>query len=234
MHMQGQAVLWIGQVPDKFFQVAPDIIHILSSRERRKYFRIRSEKDRLRFLFARYLLRQALSAMLDKDVAPEKWSFSSTGSGKPVIAGGMGLPSLYFNLSYAGRLVTVAVSATWMVGVDIEQVPCRNDVEIDVALSAGERERLYGLPPADRLRTGLRIWTIKEAYAKLLGRGLTLDFSALEVGLSPVRLLRDEQGQRDSDDLCLMCHSLYLQGEEYSLSLAARPAHRSVDSATMH
>jgi 4'-phosphopantetheinyl transferase len=221
-------IVWgIAARPDSFPSpsLALSPFSVLDQDEQAKFLRFSRQEKGLQFLFARVFLRWFLSFVTYQKILPEQWAFSKSGSGKPIMTGNRALPLLHFNLSHADQLVVVAVSAIRKVGIDIEQVCAQDELMIDAALSPEERVHLCTLAPADRAYRSLRIWTIKEAYAKMTGEGLILDFSTFEIEFSPLSLKKlDQQGQKSTLPVHLRSRSFSLHGREYLLSLASCPA----------
>jgi phosphopantetheinyl transferase len=80
----------------------------------------------------------------------------------------------------AEQLVALALSDSCQVGVDVEPAACGDaDPIVWSALSASERACLERLPPPERARWFLRMWTLKEAFVKCAGACLPFDWLAL-------------------------------------------------------
>ncbi len=181
--------------------------------------RLRLPWQRNRFLLARHLLRHTLTGLVHNAIHPRAWRFSRTSLGKPVIAPDSGLPGFHFNISYAGRVVAMAVSPTEPVGVDIAELRPWEELDIRAALSGPEHVLLTSLQPQERLRQAMRAWTVKEACTKLTGTGFRTDFTCLEVRVSSQAIVcRGLPGFPVSPAIC--CPVLRLQGREYQLALA--------------
>ena len=92
------------------------------------------------------------------------------GNGKPVYSG----LEIHFNLSHAGTCVVCAVSDR-AVGIDIER-PRKNAIKV--------AERFFTQAECDWIGDDIlrfaRIWTLKEAYAKLTGDGIAGTVSKVE------------------------------------------------------
>ena len=179
----------------------------------------RRPADRERYLAARMLLRHALSKVLDGKVAPEDWRYHEGPHGKPMMADG--LPALQFNVSHSGNCVAVAVGRGDPIGIDIECArPDENPGIIEEVLSEGERWRMRDCPESQRWNQFVRLWTAKEACAKALGEGLSLDFSTIDVQLDPlrVRLLYPPMGVAANFDVAST--TLTKDGKPYSLTVA--------------
>jgi 4'-phosphopantetheinyl transferase len=128
---------------------------ILSDEELQRYRAFHFERDRAAYLTAHALTRRALSRYAD--VAPPDWQFAKGPCGKPEIANPLDR-RLGFNLSHTHGLVACAVGWECEVGIDVERI----NREINPAVSFFEE------------------WTLKEAYLKALGVGLTEQMARLE------------------------------------------------------
>lgn len=162
-----------GRLPDAWqLWLGPDEL----ARAERFVFR----KDRLLHLLARALARSALSRISGAD--PARWEFVTGPHGRPEL-GGPPHPNgpLRFNVSHTRGLVACAVARGHDVGVDVESF----ERELPVAelaarfFSAEEAAEIAAAPPAARDPRFLALWTLKEAYLKARGFGLSLPLDAL-------------------------------------------------------
>ena len=155
--------------PDKL----ADSATLLSPDETARFNRFRFDADRRLFLLSHAMLRRALSAYAD--VEPAAWVFSHTVNGKPEIAGpDPGLP-LRFNLTHTRGLAACVVTHSVDCGVDAEQLSVRRHaMEIAARMFAAEElEVLRGLQGQAFLEQFYACWTLREAYGKARGVGLT-------------------------------------------------------------
>ncbi len=138
--------------------------------------RLRSEQDRSRFVAAHVALREILSCYAGGP--PALLRFAQAPAGKPFLCG---VDRPRFNLSHTGNVALIAV-ADREVGVDVERV-----VTLDVralaplVLGCDERAVIGRCRPDERGRTFLRLWTLKEAFAKARGIGLGFDLASVDV-----------------------------------------------------
>ncbi len=159
----------------------------LSSDERAHADRYRFPRDRRDYIVAHDLLRQALS-IEDPRCAPAAWLFGSGTCGKPEIVGPVdGGSSTQFSLTHTRGLVACAVSAV-PVGIDLELVTPNTDF-LDIAtrcFTSAETEALKLLNPYRGQARFVELWTLKEAFLKAVGCGLTgaLDAISFEVSES--------------------------------------------------
>ncbi|MFF8380349.1 4'-phosphopantetheinyl transferase family protein [Streptomyces sp. NPDC015661] len=130
---------------------------------------LRDDRLRRRFLASRLLLRTTLGALAGRD--PDGIVLARTALGRPYAPG---LPDLDFSLSHTGSLLAVAVVRGGRVGVDAERPGRPMSVLEHRMCTPHERAGLTarGLRGTARDAELLRLWTLKEAYAKALGTGL--------------------------------------------------------------
>jgi 4'-phosphopantetheinyl transferase len=154
---------------------------LLSADERVAAARFRFASDHERYVVARGLLREILHRYLA--VIPEQLQFSYGPHGKPAIAASATGGWLRFNLSHSHEVALYAVSRGHEVGIDVERL--RSDDEYEqiarYAFSPREATALHGLPPPLRAEAFFRGWTIKEAYVKARGEGLSTALDQVEV-----------------------------------------------------
>lgn len=160
---------------------------ILSDAERFAAARHSRTGEAERYRASRVLLRTALSHGR-ADVAPDAWTFAESEHGKPYVAGEK---DAHFNISHTEEGLALAVSRT-PVGIDVEDLTREVDRNLlQSMLTPAEYRRLMRYSPAKRSRQFLKIWSMKEAYAKLMGLGHSLDFAKIEVSVRKGRLIAD-------------------------------------------
>src|SRR5262249_38404375 len=140
-------------------------------------------EHRHQFLISHALLRQVLSLYVD--VAPAAWVFSTTAHGKPEIAAPAGPPSLRFNLSHPPGRACLAARLGGEIGVDVENMQ-RREVGLELAeryFASDEVAHLRRLEGAERKSAFFDYWTLKEAYLKARGLGLSLPLDAFAFSL---------------------------------------------------
>lgn len=128
--------------------------------------------DRLAYLAAHALARRVLAEHLGCPL--EGLRFVAEANGKPRVWVGDDVAGVWFNLSHTRGMVAVAVSATVEPGVDVEAL--RRPMDLAVAesvLTLEEQRWLFGLPTDEQPASFVRLWTLKEAYVKATGLGLS-------------------------------------------------------------
>jgi 4'-phosphopantetheinyl transferase len=151
-------------------------------------------------------------------VRPEAWRFTTNPFGKLTLARA-NRRKLSFSISYAMSMLMIGVSEHPQIGVDLEPIPewTYADVTWD-SLTERETLTLLSLPAAERYPAFLRIWTLKEAYTKCLGVGVSLDFRDIEVSFNPTRVT----ARTPRPVLTLHQHEIESAGRRYLLAVALR------------
>lgn len=165
--------------------VPPDALRVPdAARERAQTYR--REQDRARSLLAHAALHALLPAYAD--LAPSGIELDRTcrhcggAHGKPRLAGPGAATDVRFNLSHADDVVLLAFARGREVGVDVEAVrPFDHGGVAEVVFAPAERAALAALPPERRDAAFFRLWTRKEAYAKMTGLGLASGADGLDV-----------------------------------------------------
>ena len=180
----GGPAVWLARRLDE--SALGDIARGLNHAERRRLGTIRMKADRERFLTGRALARYGLCQASGNFADPASWRFVIGANGKPVVEAPR--RDMHFSIAHAGDAIVVAVDPHRQVGVDVERLDIASGAEVvaDV-LSPGDSRKLGNCPPAKRGREFLKLWTIKEAYAKRSGEGVGMDFAGLDVEWLPDR-----------------------------------------------
>jgi 4'-phosphopantetheinyl transferase len=166
---------------------ATPFLRILSPDERARAERFHFQKDRVRFILARGILRTLLARYLDSD--PARFRFDYNAYGKPKLTGDISASarSLRFNLSHAHELALYAFTLRREVGIDVEFI--REDFAgegiAERFFSEREIASLRALSQSQHVEGFFNCWTRKEAYIKARGEGLSLPLDRFDVSLAP-------------------------------------------------
>ena len=153
---------------------------VLSTEERRQCSRYHRRRDSRDYALAHDLLRRSLSRYAP--VSPPEWQFIRDGNGKPRLE----TETLSFNLAHSRNVVACAVARAMPVGIDVE----RTDGDIEVAqlaagfFSASEGTAVTGAA-SNRQTLFFELWTLKEAFLKAIGLGLSHPLSTFSFVLNP-------------------------------------------------
>ena len=86
--------------------------------------------------------------------------------------------------------MAVALASRGAIGIDVEEI---DEAKADLAIAEAyfapsEVELLRQAPPSERTRCFFRLWTLKEAYIKAIGKGLSAPLSSFAFTFEPIRV----------------------------------------------
>jgi 4'-phosphopantetheinyl transferase len=167
----GAPAVWMGWL-DRPRREAARLSSHLSSAERARAQRFRSEVECRRFIVGRGWLRLLLARRTGQ--APSSLSIEYGSSGKPRLACQPHGKRLHFNVAHSGKLFLCTISEEAEVGVDVEHVRIIPEIDAvaDAVFAPEEARALSGLPVQQRVEAFYRCWTGMEALAKAIGTGL--------------------------------------------------------------
>jgi phosphopantetheinyl transferase len=184
----GRVEIWLA--PIQAIAEHSNYREILSTSELLALDQIRSALLHDRKLVGRVVLRTALSHAVNWRIGPREWRIQPDANGRPHIAKSM--QQLHFSISYAEPVVMVAVSEKFPVGIDAETVEDTSTEDLITAFCCPCEQSLLhtGVASASQnSRDFIRLWTLKEAYTKLVGLGHGIDFGSIGFSLDSLHLL---------------------------------------------
>jgi 4'-phosphopantetheinyl transferase len=175
---------------------------LLSADERARRDRFRFAEAARVFSIAHGVTRRALSRHAAPSAAkPEDWRFWCDPLNKPhIVPEQAGEPPLQFNLSHCRLAVAVAVARGTAIGVDVEdrRRPVDHHEIARRFFAESEVEMMWALGPTKAAVRFFELWTLKEAYLKALGKGLTRPLQSVVFrfdGEDAVRLADDQENR---------------------------------------
>ena len=202
---------------------------LLADAERARHDRYLLERDRRDFAFAHALTRTTLSKY--DAITPGAWTFGAADKGKPFITSPTTQP-LSFNLSHTQGFVACVVasgigggiSGGIDVGIDVEALDRKVEGD-DIArryFAGIEINGLHALSGDERVERFFELWTLKEAYTKAVGSGLSSPLDAM----SFVFLDTDEIvfTPPPGVDACQWQFALFAPTPRHRMAIAARCA----------
>ena len=186
-------------------ELAPAELALMPPAELQRLAEIGSQRRQQEYTCGRALLRHTLERWTGDPA--ESHRLTTTEHGKPLCIDG---PAV--SITHSGDLVACAVTESGDIGIDLE-LPKQRRKTTDIALGyfSGEEARWLKTQPADRF---YMLWVLKEAYLKLIGRGLS-GLNRLRCRVLPPRIEFDI-GKDSIEGL-----GLYAMGEAF-LALASR------------
>ena len=145
------------------------LLDLVGAKRQKKVIRYCRPDDRKRSLGAGIIIKK----ILDENGLSES-SLKYLENGKPVVE----KQKLYFNVSHAGDYV-VGVLSDHEVGCDIEK---KEDAPLEIArhyFTPGEYE--YIKSADDKDKAFFTLWTLKESYMKMTGRGMSQPLDSFEI-----------------------------------------------------
>lgn len=177
---------------------------IFSAGERLRLTRIEQPENRLSYRIAHSTLRHLLAAYLD--IKAHSIRFVTGPHGKPMLPLAMNRRGLSFNLSHSGQRIAIAICRHAAVGVDVERI--RSGVRArslaERFFAPEEQQLLSHCDPLSYKLAFFQLWSLKEAYVKALGAGLShhLGRFALDWRGTRPSVVRCDLGKARSWTLC--------------------------------
>jgi 4'-phosphopantetheinyl transferase len=148
----------------------PGDIDWLQPSDRERLSRLKHQGAAAQFYTGRTLLRQALNARglnyADVDFSSEKPTH----------------PAIHFNISHVLTLVAVALGENEL-GLDVETTDRNTNINLLMPRHFTAAETEWVERQSDLKRAFFRIWTLKEAFLKLMGTGLRTPTRSFEFDL---------------------------------------------------
>lgn len=152
---------------------------MLNAEECIKQQRFHFPKRRHQYLVSRALIRTVLS-FYEPTVFPKQWQFKKNSYGKPFIKNSL-TRELKFNLSHTEKQIVLAITLNKEIGTDVENLQRSNNTN-EIAkhfFSPTEIMQLSTLPSEKQRNRFFSLWTLKEAYIKACGDGLSIPLNHL-------------------------------------------------------
>jgi 4'-phosphopantetheinyl transferase len=199
---------------------------ILSDDEQKRYESFYFEHHRKLYLISHALLRTTLSRYTN--IPPMNWAFSYDSYGRPQIDKPQGTPELCFNLSHTQGIAVCLIASCINAGIDIESVKNLDDPKLLYrhVLSLSEIASLRGLPAHTLKKRFLMYWTLKEAYVKARGIGLSFPLTEFFFKLDPNGSAKISFGSKHTDNPSEWQFSFFSLAPEHILSVALQKKKR--------
>lgn len=150
------------------------LLPLISQERRERIARMAVNGDKVRSLFAELLIRYEASEQLGADF--DSLEFGKNEFGKPFIIGESGYD---FSVSHSGKAVAFAGANSARVGLDVERIRRRKSGVSERFFAENEIKFIEESKTPDE--AFFEIWTKKEAYSKMLGKGLAAGFNSFDV-----------------------------------------------------
>lgn len=181
-------------------------LKLVEKKRREKLRIITNDRARIQGLCAGVLLQQALCTAFG---FPKNQAFSIDyeKGGKPFLAD---YPEICFNLSHSGAYVCCAFGKE-PVGVDIQQHTKVREGLAERFFTQEDNRRLMECQEEEKSSLFFRMWSIKESYMKLTGRGIGEGLSSFEIDWERNAIFKDDKAKPEAyfeEQACLLGYSL--------------------------
>lgn len=153
------------------------LLNFVSEEKKERISRFYWFEDAQNSLLGDILARYAICKRLNID--SRELVFCTNEYGKPVLLKPHGV---HFNISHSGNWVVCAVDDN-PVGIDVEMI---KPIDLKVAkrfFSRNEYISLINQPEEMKLKFFYQIWTLKESYIKMKGKGLKIPLNSFSVNM---------------------------------------------------
>lgn len=185
-----------------------EYIYVLDEKEKKKFSRYKVMHKKVEFLLGRLVSKGIIGLLLNQD--PENILFNQDQYGKLTIKDTSNNLGIHFNLSHTNGMLVCGISNVGEIGVDVERID-REYMEV-MQLVFTKKEINY-VECQDNIKSKkeafYKIWTRKEAYMKLNGKGFSLQPLSFTVPFNT--------------DICLSNETIYLSKillDKYMVSTA--------------
>ncbi|MCQ2435351.1 MAG: 4'-phosphopantetheinyl transferase superfamily protein [Clostridia bacterium] len=163
----------------------------LDEKRRQRIAKARHSDIKAQIMAGGLIIRAALKDSFGID----EFELAENEFGKPYV---VGRPDVHFNISHSGKVVVCAVSDTEC-GVDVEDLSVSHDI-------MGVATRFMSVLEYDAMmmsenpnRAFCRLWTLRESYVKMRGRGFDIGLSTLKCDFHLGKAKISEQGVEQND-----------------------------------
>ncbi len=157
------------------------------------------------FILTRGILRIILSKYLD--ITPQEIIFNYSEKGKPYIETSLNQNEIQFNLSHSENLVLYAITKQSQIGIDIEKIRdnCNVTSLAKRFFTPNEYQIIKELNDQKKYQIFFQTWTLKEAYLKAIGLGLSggLDSLLIDINSLDSDLIKFQINQQIVNDWLL-------------------------------
>jgi 4'-phosphopantetheinyl transferase len=195
-----QLHIWRGVIP---MEPDPLLTGHLSFDEIQRAARFVRTKDKQCFLFSHGMLRIVIAYYIESE--PQDIIFTKNAFGKLSLMQKSSKNYIRFNMAHSEDIVAVAVTSQNKVGIDVEFIRDIEDAQTIVSQNFSPSEQVYltDLPQNEFRNRFFTCWTLKEAFIKAIGKGLSyplekfsvIDFQGKTLTSGPV-ILQGARGEK--------------------------------------
>jgi len=215
--------LWYQDLEAPFLQsLEGAYLSLLNSEERKKFASFEVSCKKKEYWASRILIRSVLSRYLPVTFGSLK--FEENSFGRPEISLPNLNPPLNFNISHCNGLLVCAVALDCELGIDVEDTKEFEDVT-GIAkryFSPAEVSDLRKCDVGNKTKRFYEYWTLKEAYIKARGKGLTIPLRDFTFELTSWGTINFSTNPSLDDNPTGWQFSLHKPMENHQMALAVR------------
>lgn len=163
----------------------PELSTLLDLVEMERYRRFKNDNAQKEFITGKLATRHLFS-YYRPEIPPKEWRFATNHYGKPFQSEPKCRDPLHFNLSHSNGLVAICIGDKREIGVDIERIHTVSTTRelAEQCFSDDELTTFYRLDSSLRNEYFFTLWTLKEAYIKARGMGVSLDLKSFSISFN--------------------------------------------------
>ncbi|TYS71050.1 4'-phosphopantetheinyl transferase superfamily protein [Sutcliffiella horikoshii] len=155
---------------------------VLDKEEMNKFHLFKMENKRLEFLLGRIVMKGILAKLYNKSV--KEIGFLKDNYGKLFLDENIYNPFVNFNLSHTEGMIVCCIDHQGSIGIDIEKTDKDYLEMMDLVFTSEEITHVkLNHTYFEKKSAFYKIWTRKEAFMKMIGKGFSLDPLKFEVPL---------------------------------------------------
>lgn len=183
-------------------------VELLSPCEKDHVLSMSGDQLKKSALLARALVRTTIARYTNSVVDPKSLKFRKNSYGKPEVVwenGDWQPPPLHFNISHTSSLIACGVTMDAQIGIDVEEKTRKIKSNVLTFarryFSSHELEHLSAITdPEIQRQEFMKLWTLKEAYVKALGRGFSAaPFNTFTIRFRPAIPKGESHFLKDTD-----------------------------------
>jgi len=185
MLLKDDVHIWRARLDDALGS-AKEYAEILSNEEKRKAERFYFNRDKIRFIVGRAVLRTIIGKYYI-DIEPDRLELCYGSHGKPYLSTPFQGGTLQFNQADSNGLALYAFKRISEIGVDLEYMRFVQDADniVKGSFSEYEKDAFEALSENEKHEAFFNCWTRKEAFIKAIGKGLYYPLDKFDVSLAP-------------------------------------------------
>jgi len=148
-----------------YFQQMPEDI-------KERIRRYRKEENKYQLLTGRLLLKEGMNELDFKNFKLEDLYYNENNCP-------LWKPAVNFNIAHSGNIVACAFSKTVAIGLDVEKIRKINLGDFEYILNDLDQQNIK--KAQNTYQAFFKIWTIKEAVTKAIGKGLAIDVQQIYI-----------------------------------------------------